>query len=591
MEVIHYRVAKISRKSGGSATAAAAYRSGSAVAAAAYRAGEKLYNDFDGQTHDYARKGGVVYSRILLPDNAPRSFYNRGILWNEVEKIEKSVDARLCRDVNFALPRELDRYEQTQLVLGYVQDNFVNRGMCADIATHDTGGGNPHAHVLLTTRSLDENGKWLGKERKNYILDENGNKIYDPIKKQYRTGKSIKTNDWDDQENIEKWRQEWAADLNREFERKSIEKRVTHESYERQGVDREATEHMGSHLTALERKGERTARGDRNREKLARNRAKDEREREARSHNKHATTHNTGDREGTPTPEKISRTQPQGNQEHKLDIEAIRVDERIGTGGTRDKAVRTDTAGVGRTERNAATSSKPSHERGGSATMAEDRTDSSTQDRAGIAKGIGTIKTSSRIISQTASRLAKTLGVSDIPEHSPLTAQKRLDEEESSQKSTHERQQRNIAANREQKPKPPTIAQQNKQLQTESQRRKGDEPMAESKGSDTGRTGTSVQNKPEAPAKTQSHSAKRQAFDQKRATSHAKSNEQLAKDVGKILDKNAKTNDKTGLSSGQSGLSAKRREFDQKRGANQAKANERLRQQENSKSKSMDMDM
>jgi len=351
MEVIHYKVQNISRKSGGSATAAAAYRSGSAVAAAAYRAGEKLYNDYDGQTHDYAKKRGVVYSRILLPDNAPRSFFNRETLWNEVEKVEKSVAARLARDINFALPCELERAEQIQLVQNYVQVNFIDRGMCADIAIHDTGGGNPHVHVLLTTRSLDENGQWLSKQQKNYILDENGNKIYDPTTKTYKCGKSIKTNDWDDKENIETWRRDLADGFNREFERLGIEKRVTHESYERQGVDREVTEHMGQHLTELERRGIRTARGERNREKLARNRAKDEFEREVRNRIK-----------------QVTYTQDQGQ------------------------------------------------EQGGIEPMAEEKSDSTVQnetDQEKIAKGLGTLRTSSRIISQTVNRLAKIL---ELPE-------------------------------------------------------------------------------------------------------------------------------------------------------------------------------
>ncbi len=124
----------------------------SAVAAAAYRAGEKLSNDFDGETHDYTHKGGVVHTEILLPDNAPAAFSDRAVLWNAVEKIEKAKNAQLAREIEIALPRELTREQGISLVREYVKEQFVNAGMCADFAIHDTGGGNPHAHIMLTMR-------------------------------------------------------------------------------------------------------------------------------------------------------------------------------------------------------------------------------------------------------------------------------------------------------------------------------------------------------------------------------------------------------------------------------------------------------
>ncbi len=122
----------------------------SAVAAAAYRAGEKLTNDFDGETHDYTHKGGVVHTEILLPGHAPAAFSDRAVLWNAVEKIEKAKNAQLAREIEIALPRELTREQGISLVREYVKEQFVNAGMCADFAIHDTGGGNPHAHIMLT---------------------------------------------------------------------------------------------------------------------------------------------------------------------------------------------------------------------------------------------------------------------------------------------------------------------------------------------------------------------------------------------------------------------------------------------------------
>ncbi len=115
----------------------------SAVAAAAYRAGEKLTNDFDGETHDYTHKGGVVHTEILLPGHAPAAFSDRAVLWNAVEKIEKAKNAQLAREIEIALPRELTREQGISLVREYVKRHFVAAGMCADICLHDTGNGNP----------------------------------------------------------------------------------------------------------------------------------------------------------------------------------------------------------------------------------------------------------------------------------------------------------------------------------------------------------------------------------------------------------------------------------------------------------------
>ena len=149
----------------------------SAVAAAAYRSGEKIINEWDGMIHDYTRKRGIVHSEILLPPNAPPDFQDRGTLWNSVEQIEKACNSQLARELEVALPIELSREEQVRLVRAYCSSQFVSRGMCADFNIHDTGNGNPHAHILLTMRPMDERGKWLPKSKKEYVLDENGERI------------------------------------------------------------------------------------------------------------------------------------------------------------------------------------------------------------------------------------------------------------------------------------------------------------------------------------------------------------------------------------------------------------------------------
>ncbi len=126
----------------------------SAVAAAAYRSGTKLTNEWDGMTHDYTRKGGIVHAEIMLPAHAPPEFADRSTLWNSVEQIEKARDSQLAREIEAALPRELSGEQQLALVRAYVKDNFVDKGMCADFAIHDKGTGNPHVHIMLTRPAL-----------------------------------------------------------------------------------------------------------------------------------------------------------------------------------------------------------------------------------------------------------------------------------------------------------------------------------------------------------------------------------------------------------------------------------------------------
>lgn len=237
----------------------------SAVAAAAYRAGEKLTNEFDGETHDYTHKGGVVHTEILLPDHAPAAFSDRAVLWNEVEKIEKAKNAQLAREIELALPRELTREQSISLVRGYVKRHFVAAGMCADICVHDTGGGNPHAHVMLTMRPFEQSGEWGAKQKKEYILDKDGNKIYDRKKRQYKC-KSVPATDWNDQTKAEEWRAAWAEICNQTLEKNGHTERIDHRSYERQGIEQIPTVHLGVAASVMEKRGIRTDRGGINRE-------------------------------------------------------------------------------------------------------------------------------------------------------------------------------------------------------------------------------------------------------------------------------------------------------------------------------------
>ena len=252
MAIYHCSIKVISRGKGKSAVAAA------------YRAGEKITNEFDGETHDYTHKGGVVHTEILLPDHAPAEYTDRAVLWNAVEKIEKAKNAQLAREIEIALPCELTREQSIFLVHEYVKRHFMAAGMCADVCLHDTGG-NPHAHIMLTMRPFDEGGEWGAKQKKEYILDPQGNKIYDPKKRQYKC-KSIPATDWNEQTKAEEWRAAWARLCNQALEQNGHAERVHHRSYERQRIDQIPTIHLGVAASAMEKRDIRTERGDLNRE-------------------------------------------------------------------------------------------------------------------------------------------------------------------------------------------------------------------------------------------------------------------------------------------------------------------------------------
>ena len=244
------------------------------MAAAAYRAGEKITNEYDGQTHDYTRKQGVVFEAILIPANAPAEYNDRAVLWNAVEKIEKAKNAQLAREVRVALPAELTLKENAHLVYEYAKDNFVDKGMVADIAIHDKGDGNPHAHVLLTMRPFEQDGSWAAKSKMEYILDENGERIKLPSGR-YKT-KKINATDWDERSKAEEWRSAWADMVNQYLEKGGHKSRVDHRSYERQGVGQIPTVHLGVAAHDMEKRGIATERGDTNRRiKAANARLKD----------------------------------------------------------------------------------------------------------------------------------------------------------------------------------------------------------------------------------------------------------------------------------------------------------------------------
>lgn len=296
----------------------------SAVAAAAYRSGEELTNCYDGVTHDYTKKRWIIHQEIMLPEQAPVRYKDRAELWNAVEMSERSSSCRLAREVQVALPLELTMEENIALVQQYVQKNFVSQGMCADIAIHsppktndrhqpvDKNGHptklpkemqfrNPHAHILLTVRPVDEKGKWQPKSQIEYVCIKNGEEKgmtatefkqakEDGWEKQYRfisngkkvwlpasvgkeqglerVGKMPKTTrfgrenpackKWNSEESIIQWRKSWENVVNQKFQEKQMAVRIDSRSFKDQGREEEIpTIHLGPEAVHMNRRAER----------------------------------------------------------------------------------------------------------------------------------------------------------------------------------------------------------------------------------------------------------------------------------------------------------------------------------------------
>lgn len=239
----------------------------SAVASAAYISGEKIKNEWDGVTHDYTRKQGVISKEIFLPDHAPKEYKDRKTLWNSVELFEKNSNAQLARNFIISLPKELSIEENKKMIEEYIQTNFVKEGMIVDLAIHDEsreGNQNIHAHIMTIVRPINEDGTWGQKSKKEYILDEKGGKILNKNGKP-KTRK-VELTTWNDKVNVEKWRENFSDLCNKYLERAGAEKRVDHRSFKRQGIKQIPTIHLGASASAMERKGIRTEKGDINRE-------------------------------------------------------------------------------------------------------------------------------------------------------------------------------------------------------------------------------------------------------------------------------------------------------------------------------------
>ena len=257
-----------------------------------------ILNDYDGVRHDFTRKKGLVWEQIFLPEYAPAEWMDRSVLWNAVEENEKTKDSRLAREFVAALPIELSREQQIELLQDFIREQFVSDGMCADAAIHDTDGHNPHAHILLTVRPMDEQGHWQYKTEKEYLCVRNGEekgftaaafksaqnegwekqypykvgkkKVYmtpsaaeaqglvraDKHPKSTRYGRQNPISArWNSEEQLVEWRKAWADVTNLYLERAGRVERIDHRSNAARGLDEQPTIHEGVTARALERKG------------------------------------------------------------------------------------------------------------------------------------------------------------------------------------------------------------------------------------------------------------------------------------------------------------------------------------------------
>ena len=247
-----------------------------------------MYCEYDGKTYYPKYSEDLVHTEVLLPENAPKEYADPKVLWNAVEMAEKSSNAQTARTVRMELPNNWSYELATEVVRSLCEKEFVKKGMCVQFAIHDsvnkkTGQRNLHVHILLTMRGIDENGKWMPKQKKVYLTDENGERIplidkatgQQKVDKQNRRQwkcKSVPTNDWNSKDNARQWRKDFVDTINAINERMGMTDNFwEYRSFKEQGLELEPQIHLGEKASAMERAGIHTIRGDINRDIIARN--------------------------------------------------------------------------------------------------------------------------------------------------------------------------------------------------------------------------------------------------------------------------------------------------------------------------------
>ncbi|CAK8583970.1 hypothetical protein BMEGG_06228 [Priestia megaterium] len=228
-----------------------------AVATAAYRSGEKLHDERTDEQKFYARNVQPE-TMILTPSNAPKWMEDRNRLWNEVEKVEKRKDSQLARELNIALPIELNHEQQKELIQSFAQNEFVQKGMVADIAIHRDDTNNPHAHIMLTMRNVDQDG--FGKKNRDWNAD-------------FANAKENNRGYVKNSEGCLSIREQWANYANQALEQVQSKERITHLSHENRGLEVLPTIHLGHVAHDMEKKGKQSKRGEINRERQEYNQA------------------------------------------------------------------------------------------------------------------------------------------------------------------------------------------------------------------------------------------------------------------------------------------------------------------------------
>ncbi len=252
MAIYHFSAQVISRGKGQSA-----------VASASYRSGEKLVDERTGESKFYKRDVQPD-SIILAPSHAPEWVHDRQRLWNEVEAVEKNWNSQLAREINVALPKELSMDQQKELIRDFAQEEFVKKGMVADISIHRDDENNPHAHIMLTMRAFNEDGTWANKKKRDYVFNENGEHVLD--KNGNKKFITVPLTDWDRIETLEKWREEWANHTNLSLEKAGFQERISHLSHEARGLEEIPSVHLGYVAHAMEKRGEKSEIGNIQRE-------------------------------------------------------------------------------------------------------------------------------------------------------------------------------------------------------------------------------------------------------------------------------------------------------------------------------------
>ena len=258
MALYHFSVRNVSRGKGQMV-----------VASAAYISGQRIFDSYYNKIHDYTSKSGVIFTEILTPEYVPERLTDRETLWNEVEHVERNNKAQLAYSFDIALQNELTLEENIRLAKEFCQEQFVARGMIVDLAVHEGKAeneeepDNPHFHVLVPIRPFTEEGIWGNKQRREYILDEDGNRVKDAKGKDMFN--AVSTTGWNDPELLKEWRRAWTEKVNGKFRECHMASRIDHRSYKEQGIDLIPTIHEGYEVRAMEKKGIKTVIGELNR--------------------------------------------------------------------------------------------------------------------------------------------------------------------------------------------------------------------------------------------------------------------------------------------------------------------------------------